>query len=116
MTFYLGFDPSNFTDEELITKQMELEKKAVWASRFGSGEMLTSIQQMLGVIGQERFDRYARSVYVDQQAMFPAVIESDPDLGGTTRPQSPKTETKRNQPARAQITKTARPTLNPPSE
>lgn len=77
---YLSFDPSSMSDEELLAKTTELQGKVVWASRFGSGEMIEGLQKVIAAIEAERFDRYARSVWVDQQAMFPNVIETEPDL------------------------------------
>lgn len=111
---YFSFDPASLNDEELLIKQQDLQAKVVWASRFGSGEMIEGLQRIIGVIEAERMERYARSVWVDQQAMFPAMIETDPDLKqpGDAEPGKPDKKITPQSRPRLTVTRSARPTSN----
>lgn len=73
------FDPTKLSDLELEKKEDQLNLKLEWASRFGGGAMITSLQNILLAIETEKFERYARHT-AKLSALAPSVIESDPDL------------------------------------
>lgn len=81
MFFLPGFDPTSMTDDELLNKQAELNKRYVYASRFSSsGEMAGQFMAMIGAVEHERRERVLRVAFEMRQSMFPDIIESDPDL------------------------------------
>lgn len=86
-----GFDPAKLTDDELTTKQMEINRRLVWAGRFGSGELVEQLQLLAAAIDFERRERFVRYQVSARQNMFPDVIETDPDLQ-----QEPAKETKQD--------------------
>lgn len=120
MAEYFGFDPASLSDEELLTRQTQLQGRLVWASRFGSMELMSSLQHMVEMIEFERMDRMQRNLFNDRMAIAPSIIESDPSLKqekkeeprSLERPQ--RVQEKRSQPSapRIAITRTARPTNN----
>jgi hypothetical protein len=120
MSQYFGFDPSSLSDDELLTRQTQLQGKLAWASRFGSMELMSGIQRMLEVIEFERFDRFQRSQFTDRLAASPSVIETEPSLKVQKEEPKPVERAKvaasperRVQPAqRMTIARTARPTNN----
>lgn len=76
-----GFDPTSMTDDELLNKQSELNRRFVYASRFSaSTEMAAQFMNMIGAIENERRERVLRIAFDMRQGMFPEIIESDPDL------------------------------------
>lgn len=76
-----GFDPTSMTDDELLNKQSELNRRFVYASRFSaSTEMAHQFMSMIGAIEHERRERVLRIAFDMRQGMFPDIIESDPDL------------------------------------
>jgi hypothetical protein len=76
-----GFDPSSMSDDELMTRQAELSRRLVWASRWsGSGDMTSQFQMMLMAVEGERRDRMLKLMFAERQKMFPEIIETEPDL------------------------------------
>lgn len=76
-----GFDPTSMTDDELLNKQSELNRRYVYASRFStSSEMAAQFMSMIAAIEHERRERVLRISFDMRQGMFPDIIESDPDL------------------------------------
>ena len=110
-----GFNPSTFTDDELMKKQMALNQKLVWASRFGSMDACNQINAMITVIENERRDRILKMVFKDRNKMFPAIIESDPEMAShnkeITEEKEKIVQIKRTQRERM-ITKTSAPVVD----
>ena len=76
-----GFDPTSMTDDELLNKQSELNRRFVYASRFSaSTEMAAQFMAMIGAIEHERRERVLKVAFDMRQSMFPDIIESEPDL------------------------------------
>lgn len=76
-----GFDPTTMTDDELLNKQSELNRRYAYASRFSvSSEMAAQFMAMIGAIEHERRERVLKVAFDMRQSMFPEVIESEPDL------------------------------------
>ena len=76
-----GFDPTSMTDDELLNKQSELNRRFVYASRFSaSTEMAAQFMSMIAAIEAERRERVLRIAFDMRQGMFPDIIESEPDL------------------------------------
>lgn len=76
-----GFDPTSMTDDELLNKQSELNRRFVYASRFSaSTEMAAQFMSMIAAIEAERRERVLRIAFDMRQSMFPDIIESEPDL------------------------------------
>lgn len=76
-----GFDPQSMTDDELLNKQSELNRRFVYASRFSSStEMAAQFMSMIAAIESERRERVLKIAFDMRQGMFPEIIESDPDL------------------------------------
>lgn len=75
-----GFDPSSMSDDELMSRHMELSRRLSWASRFGSGEMGYQLQSMMISIEGERRDRLLRYMFKERSKLFPDTIETEPDL------------------------------------
>lgn len=81
MSVIPGFDPSTMTEDELLNKQSELNRRLVYFSRFSSSpEIADQIVSMIMAIEQERTERVTRTMMNMRQSMFPEIIESDPDL------------------------------------
>lgn len=76
-----GFDPSGMTDDELINKQSELNRRHSYFARFSSSpEIADQIIAMIMAIENERMERVTRTMMTMRQSMFPEIIETDPDL------------------------------------
>ncbi len=76
-----GFDPTTMTDDELLNKQSELNRRFVYASRFSaSTEMAAQFMSMIAAIEAERRERVLKIAFDMRQSMFPDIIESEPDL------------------------------------
>ena len=108
-----GFDPKAMSDEELMHKQVELQGKLVWAGRFGGSDTITRLQELIYAIEFERQERAFGYMWKQQQAIFPDVIETDPDLAKQHQKEvedadRPKVA-QQNRP-RVVITRTDRPT------
>jgi len=80
-----GFNPSSFTDDDLMKKQMNLNQKLVWANRFGSMEACNQINAMISAIESERRERILKLVFKERGKLFPSIIETDPDLSNENR-------------------------------
>src|SRR3712207_3683679 len=106
-----GFTPGSLSDEELLQKQTDLHARIVWASRFGSGGMVTQLQALLSAVELERQERAFRMPWSERQAMFPDVIETDPDLAmqGKEAEKPEKGKIVPQQRPRVTITRTEKP-------
>lgn len=110
-----GFDPASMSDDELLTKQLELQAKLVWASRFGGSDLVSSIQTILASIEFERMERVVRMGQKMRDQMFPPVIETDPELAAMDKPKEPKPDAGRITPAarpRITISKSQTPVVD----
>lgn len=87
------FDPSKLSDLELEKKTDQINLKLAWAANYGSGTMVSGLQNILTIIENEKFERFARLV-AKQQEVLPSIIESDPDLAAEHKY---KEETKREE-------------------
>ncbi|RYF06924.1 MAG: hypothetical protein EOO77_26320 [Oxalobacteraceae bacterium] len=84
---FSGFDPATMSDDELLQKTTDLHAKLVFAGRFGSADMIGSLQRLLQVIENERAQRVMRLFARDRDNAISDVIESDPDLAAAERDQ-----------------------------
>lgn len=76
-----GFDPTSMSDDELLNKQSELNRRFSYASRFSSStEMASQFMSMIAAIEHERRERVLKIAFDMRQSMFPDIIETDPDL------------------------------------
>ena len=109
---FFGFDPKTLSDDELLNKATDLPAKIVWASRFGSADLIGNLQLYLQSIEVERIERLNRVLWGDRIAMTPDVIETDPDLAAEHKPEPVQDKHKivPQQRPRPTITKTHRPT------
>ncbi len=80
-----GFNPSSFTDDELMKKQMSLNQKLVWSNRFGSMDACNQINAMISAIEAERRERILKVIFKERNKLFPSIIETDPDLSNSNR-------------------------------
>lgn len=114
-----GFDPAGMSDDELLHKTTELQARLVWASRFGGSDMVSALQQYLYAIEFERNERINRMLQKQREAMFPPIIETDPELAMQHRddvqPETKKKINSQHKP-RVVITRSARPTENSNSD
>jgi hypothetical protein len=93
-----NFDPSSMTDDELSSKIFELSRALSTAGRLSAAySAVEQLQNMIGAIQMELRDRSMRDTFDARQAMFPSIIETEPDLA--VKPVSDKE--KREKPQRA---------------
>jgi hypothetical protein len=75
-----GFSPSTMSDEELLNRQTELNRRLAWASRFSGSDMSSQLLAMITAIELERRERILKVIFEQRQKMFPDIIETEPDL------------------------------------
>jgi hypothetical protein len=76
-----GFDPQQYTDDEIIRKMTELNRKIIFANRFSLNfDMIGQLQTLLAALEFERHERLQRSMLDMRDKLFPDVIETDPGL------------------------------------
>ncbi len=74
------FDPSKLSDDEITKQISELNRRAMissWSSR--NPLVMDQINSMIDALQEERVNRLNIQAAQAYQAMFPAVIESDPE-------------------------------------
>jgi hypothetical protein len=75
-----GFNPVSMSDDELMNRQYELNRRLSWAARFSGSDMSSQLLAMISAIEMERRDRLLKVVFSERQKMFPDIIETEPDL------------------------------------
>ena len=86
-----GVEPRSMSDDELLMRQQELQRRLSFAARFGmQSEATAQMQAMLASIDFARRERLLRDVYEQKNAVLPIVIETDPSM----RPQEAPVEKK----------------------
>lgn len=75
-----GPDLSSLSDDDLLERQNEINRKIVWAARFSSSEMVEQLRIHLRSLDFERRERAGRARAVQLAAQPPVVCETDPDL------------------------------------
>lgn len=76
----IGFDVKTLSDDALLEKLLELQEKLVWASKFGSADLLNQLQAYIAIIDNEMRTRSFERVQADYFKATKATIESDPDF------------------------------------
>lgn len=75
------FETSNLSEEELREKQASLSARLYSAHAMGmSYELRAQLEAMIGQIEEELRMRWSADMAKQWDAMFPDVIESEPDL------------------------------------
>lgn len=105
-----SFDPAKLTDDELMNRQMDLQRRIVWCSRFSTGEAVEQLQVMLAAVEFERRERFFNLQQALFNAQFPAVIETEPDLKEEPAKETRKPSNKHQVTKRAAMVRTSRPT------
>lgn len=76
-----GFDIKHLSDEELLSKQHSIaQRMSILSTMGGAPEAIQQLRLMSDAIDAERAERIYVEVWNVQQAMFPKVIETDPDM------------------------------------
>jgi hypothetical protein len=114
-----GFDPHNLSDDELMERITELNRRITWMSRYGSVEIIAALQDQRQYIEFERRERMIKPALTARANGPSVVVESDPDLAQEAR-QALEEEIVKNTPkksnpkpfsiSRDRIKPTARPT------
>jgi hypothetical protein len=115
-----GFNPSGMSDEELMNRQVELNRRLSYAARFSGSDMTSQLLAMIQSIEFERRERILKTIFVQRNAMFPDIIETEPDLAAEHKrkvedaEQDDRMSTRRRQ-GRERVTlkKTSTPTKEP---
>lgn len=105
-----GFDPAKLSDDDLLQRQMELHRRIVWAGRFSSGETVEQLRVLLAAVEFERQERFLNAQIALRQSLFPAVIETEPDLREEPVKEVRRAESKAPMRRRPALPRTARPT------
>ena len=118
-----GFNPSTMTDDELMNKQVELNSRLAWASKFSGSNMSSQFLMMIQAIEAERRDRLLRFIFAEREKMFPDVIESEPELAAEHKRKTEGSDkddamTKRRKQGRERVTltRTSSPTRTEPQK
>src|ERR1700757_4505028 len=105
-------DLKSLSDEELLTKLMELSKKLVWASRFSGYEVVGQLQDSIRYIENERRER----ILMANAPKSSIITETDPDLAEENKQsetiEQNKIAQKNKIPARERLRPTTKP-VNP---
>lgn len=109
MSALFGFDPSKFSDDELLQRQTELHSRLVWAARFASGDMVEQLQIHLAAVETERRERFLKTTSSARNAAMSDVIETEPDLREETAKQTAQTDTKSAPRRRPALVRSSRP-------
>ena len=74
-------DFKELSDDELLEKTTDLQRNMQRAYLWGSShDVITQLEWMLEMIEEEKLERYKRQVFDMQNAMFPEIVESDPEF------------------------------------
>jgi hypothetical protein len=79
MSELFGFDPKCLSDDQLFTKQVELTKRKILATRIGQADAANQLEILIQAIEYERRERMFLD-RVKQIPTSPIVIETDPEL------------------------------------
>lgn len=81
MSEFFGFDPKKYSDEELLERAGEINRRVSWAYRMGNQAIVQQLQGQRALIEMEQRERLFRnSVGTRMVNLPPVVIETDPDL------------------------------------
>lgn len=111
-----GFDPAKLSDDDLLQRQTELHRRIVWAGRFSSGETVEQLKALLAAVEFERQERFVAAQIALRQTLFPAVIETEPDLHDEPVKEVRRAESKPPMRRRPALPRTARPTTAVPDD
>jgi len=77
-----GFDPKTLSDDELLERSLDLNKKMVILQRisFGSGQGIDQLSRMLQLIENERLERLFLVHWNQNENYLNETIETDPVL------------------------------------
>jgi hypothetical protein len=86
MSDFLGFEPKNYTDDELMDRAVEISRRINWAHRMGSQDILSQLQGQKIAIEMEMRERAYRNMIGTRMLNTPSVVvETDPDLAAQHR-------------------------------
>lgn len=113
MTFHVpGFDPKKLTTDQLYEQHSDLTRRLIIASRFGKGEAIQQLQNMLSSLELEQKERiYNDRIGNNIKGSSSIVIETDPDLQKLQNDEDKK-EQEIKKPPRVQLKRPIR-TLKP---
>ena len=81
-----NFNPKALSDEELLAKTNDLQKKISWSQRFaGYGQGIQQMQAILTLIENERFERLFMERWNMIKPFVVEPIETDPNLRDAAR-------------------------------
>lgn len=76
---FLSF--KELSDDELLNKTTELQKRLNKAHMWGSSsDILSQLEWMLEMIEEEKMERMTKQTFEQIQGMFPEIVESDPEF------------------------------------
>lgn len=76
---FLSF--KELSDDELLNKTTELQKRLNKAHMWGSSsDILSQLEWMLEMIEEEKMERMSKQTFEQIQGMFPEIVESDPEF------------------------------------
>ncbi len=75
-----GFNPQEFSDEELADRITDLAKRMVWFARMGQTSVAGQLQAQRNMCEQEQRERIAQGRAKILLQMEGVVVETDPDL------------------------------------
>lgn len=81
----IGFDPKTLSDDELLERWHDVNKKIMWSARFGSMELLQQLQSIKLQIEFEQRERMFEIRLRARAAMPTVLVETDPDLARQAR-------------------------------
>ena len=74
-------DFKGLSDDELLEKTTDLQRNMQRAYLWGSShDTISQLEWMLEMIEEEKLERYKKQVFEMQNAMFPEIVESDPEF------------------------------------
>lgn len=75
-----GFDPTSLSDEELLERVTELNRRIMYAAKFMSGDIIYALQQQRAACEFEQRERMIAPGLRSRADRPPVVVETDPDL------------------------------------
>jgi hypothetical protein len=87
-----GFNPALLTDDELVIKETELNRRIVMSAMYGSN-MVEPLQKLLVMIEMERRDRFEREIFNMRLNNTPSVIETEKDINSPSEKTKQTTKT-----------------------
>lgn len=80
-----GFNPKDFSDEQLSERVVELGRRIVWANRMGQSVIAGQLRSQQIVCEQEQRERASAPRFQRMMAAPSVMVETDPDLAMENR-------------------------------